>query len=77
MEIGRVGSERKRPPYWNIRLREANSSSGIERDRDWQNGCLATRESFSDLVQFDRLSRILSIEIKKGCNTIVFKEREI
>lgn len=61
---GDWGESGERPPYWNIRLREANSSSGRERerekDRDWRNGRLATRESFSDFVQFDRLSGILS-----------------
>lgn len=61
MEIGeRVGSDRhigilglgKRIVQVGERERE--------KDRDWRNGRLATRESFSDFVQFDRLSGILS-----------------
>lgn len=33
---GDWGESGERPPYWNIRLREVNSSSGRERERERQ-----------------------------------------
>lgn len=35
---GDWGESGERPPYWNIRLREANSSSGRERKREKETG---------------------------------------
>lgn len=78
MEIRRVGSER--PPYWNIRLREANSSSGRERKTETGEMVVSQPENSSPILcnstGFQEFF-LLSIEIKKEYNTIVFKLRNL
>lgn len=77
MEIGeRVGSDRHIGILglgkWIVQVGERER----EKDRDWRNGRLATRESFSDFVQFDRLSGILS-SFYWDKKRIVFKSKNL